>query len=225
MEILKIAENCWFPSYNEAAGMLGLKQPIKLGYFTTEGFEDYFWYIEGKHDPIFLPLFRDTDMEEFRYYATQGNPYQLITWEPGDCFSDRRGRTYFYNANDLTIYRIVNFLSIKSVSMYAEARQLKVLKVDLVKLTSTDGFDERCAWILQGVFCKEGLIPMQLLHVFEEDCEAIFTKKWKNCAQVLCKGDTVIHDENIYRVGLNPQEGFALEPQRIDFDFNSLLKH
>lgn len=225
METLKKADNCWCSSYNEAAKMLGLGSPIKLGYFTTDGFDDYFWYTEGPLAPHFVPLFRSTDMNEFRYWATSGNSYQLTALQPGSYFPDNRGKIYYYDAKDLSIYYMVNFLSISSVAIFAKSYGLSAVKIALAKLTDDDSVDEKCVWVLQDAEADEEIVPVVMLPVFEEDRDAILKKEWRQeNLQVLCKGDTVVHDENLYKVELNPQEGFMLEPQRIDFDFSSLFK-
>ncbi len=225
MEQMKKAENCWCPSYNDAARVLGLSLPIKLGRFTTDGFDDYFWYIEGKYSPKFMPLFRSTDMDEFRYWATSGNNYQLTALQPGSYFPDNHGKIYYYDADDLSIYYMVNFLSISSVAIFAKSYGLSAVNVALAKLVDDDCVDEKCVWLLQQVDTDEDFAPVVMLPVFEEDRNAILKKEWRQeNIHVLCKGDTIVHDDNLYKVGLNPQEGFMLEAQRIDFDFNSLFK-
>ena len=220
---MKKAENCWCPSYNDAARVLGLSLPIKLGRFTTDGFGDYFWYTEGKYSPKFMPLFRSTDMNEFHYYATSGQPYELEAIELGSYFPDKTGKIYFYNTQDLSIYCMATFLSIKSVAIWANAYDLTIAHIALVKLVSDDSIDEKCAWLLHDISSDDSQTVM--LPVFAEDYESIFSKEGsKENIEVMCNGDTLIHGDDLYKIGLNPQEGFALEKQKIDFDFNSLFK-
>lgn len=219
MEQMEKAENCWCPSYNDAAKILGLSLPIKLGRFTTDGFDDYFWYTEEKYSSKFIPLFRTTDMDEFYYYATSGLPYELEAIEPGSYFP-KNGEIYFYNAQDLTIYCMISFLSIESVAIWANVYNINVDGIMLVKLVSDDGMDEKCAWLLHNYNNDVIVLP-----VFKDDRKAILTQTWhqKNI-EVLRNGDTFIHGDELYKTELNPEGGFALNEQKIDFDFNSLFK-
>lgn len=212
-----VSSQCWFCSYNEAAKSLGLNSPIRLGHLAGQQKDEYFWY----NDDSCIPIFRNTDMRIvlFMRYVSMG---QIL---PGTCFP-RDNKLYYYDDENLTIYRVANFLNIETVKIFARVNDLPAKKVYPATAKSKDG-RETPIWVLEpyveeGEEWKTKKQPTEYLNIFESDDDVDLSDMHHLQINMLGKDDFVIHGEDLYQVELSPLYGLGLTKQEIDID--SLLK-
>lgn len=214
---LHLATNCCYGSYNEAAAYFGLKLPIKLGLLQTYHWGIYVWYIEYLNKYSFIPVFKE-DQEKLNYFDFETD-FRII-FIPPDNYFDHNGNIYFYDAEDLSIYTLKDYLDIVTVINILQINELPYNQAYLVKVYLTNFPTEIYAWYLSSDNDWERV----LLPVFGDDIKLI-EQVPKNLLRIVYakKGDYFIHGDEIYQLTLNPQTGITVEP--VEFDVSQILKN
>ncbi len=210
-DCLKMPSECWFTSYNEAAKQLGLSTPIKLGHLEFKNIDEYFWYTDSK----VLPVFRQTDMRILPYLRhlslTQVLPFSYFPY---------RGKLYHYSDEDLTIYRVANLLDIMTLIPFTGFLDVEFSLALTASINVSPGRDI-AVWMLkpaeeEGEEWKTNQKFAAVIPVFEEDYEIDFSKISSDQIKILGKGDYAYHNDEIYKLELDPQQGISFVKQIID---------
>lgn len=210
---------CWVCSYNEAAKLLGLDSPIRLGHLDMRGKDEYFWY----NDTQCIPVFRNTDARAILFM----NYVSMLQVLPASYFP-RGTKLFYYSDDNLQIYQIANYLNIQVASIFAGFQHLNHHECSIAKISGNNAKDEVMAWVFrpimdEGEEWKAASQPTIAVPVFEDDNDILtFLQKDKVKIQCIKKGELVIHGEELYQMELHPLYGVSLIKQEIDF--NSLLK-
>ena len=211
-------QECWYTAMNELIQVLGSKKPIKLGYCTYDRQIAYFWY----NDENRFPVFKNTNLG----IALSNLPITQV--EPNDIIVFGQ-KIYYFSPKDLSIYRIANFLDIVTVVMFAKINHLEPSSISLMRMYIPNQVDEIPVWKFnpipeEGEEWKISGMPKLALPVFEDDSSKLneFQEGYAQM-QNLVIGDTVVHGDKLYKLGLNPNYGIAFEEQDIEFDVNELF--
>jgi len=212
---LKLIDNSCYDSYNAAAEYFGLKLPIKFGLLQTFRWGIYVWYIEYLNKYSFIPVFKE-DQDKLNNFGSRTD-FRVI-FIPPDNYFDHNSNIYFYNAEDLSIYILKDYLNIVTVINILQTQNLSYDKICLAKVYLDNYPEEIYAWQLSSSYDSE----KRLLAVFDNDTDIL-----KQVPQhfirmeYATKGECFAHGDKIYQLTLNPQTGITVEP--VEFDVSQIF--
>ncbi len=215
MKGLKLIENCCYGSYNAAAEHFGLRLPIKFGLLQTFSWGIYVWYIEYRNKYSFIPVFKE-DQNKLNDFGSKTD-FRVI-FIPPDNYFDHNGNIYFYNAEDLSIYILNDYLDIVTVINILQIHELPYNRVWLVKVYQDNFSEEIYAWYLSSSDDSNTM----LLPVFGDDTDTLKQiYQHFDRMEYAKKDECFIHGDEIYQLTLNPQTGITVEP--VEFNVSQIF--
>lgn len=204
-------DKCILDSYNSAAKLLGLAYPIKLGLMETGYYSSYVWYQEREKGLKRRPMFAIHGRK--RFLIKTALFYQLSQIYPGDFFG--YGETlYYYNEEDLAIYRMADFLDNISVITMIKTMELPFNRVSLIGIKSDNVKEVTYAWLLDS-----SLHPYtKLVPVFEDDnctLQTINLQTDRIRIHFAPQGEMFMHGDELYQMNLGPR-GITVEQVEIN---------